>query len=52
MSTPTQKDLGKCKKCKQSGYLVMQITVCDEVCEYCGTWQNDTYNDVYEKVGN
>jgi hypothetical protein len=45
------KDFTKCKKCKQSGYLVMSITVCDEVCEACGTWQDGVYNDVYARVG-
>jgi len=45
------KDFTKCKKCKQSGYLIMQITVCDEICEACGTWQNGIYNDVYARVG-
>lgn len=44
------KDFTKCRKCKQTGMLVMQFAVCDEVCEGCGTWQNGVYNDIYVRV--
>lgn len=40
-----------CRFCKQEGYLVMNFTVVDEICEYCGIWQDGTYNDVYMRVG-
>jgi len=40
-----------CKSCGERGYLVMNIGVCDEVCEACGTWQEGIYNDVYTRVG-
>jgi len=44
------KDLTKCKKCKESGYLVMNIGLCDEVCEACGTWQDGVYGSIYERI--
>jgi hypothetical protein len=36
-----------CNKCHEVGYLVVQITVSDYICEACGEWQNFTLNDVY-----
>ena len=44
-------ETNECKNCKQTGYLVMQFTVCDEVCEACGEWQNGIYNYIYLRVG-
>jgi hypothetical protein len=43
--------INECKWCKQTGHLVMQFTVCDEVCEACGEWQEGVYNDIYMRVG-
>lgn len=45
------KNLVVCKSCEKTGYLVMNFVVVDEVCEYCGTWQEGVYNDVYQRVG-
>ena len=40
-----------CKSCGERDYLIMSISVLDEVCEACGTWQEGIYNDVYARVG-
>ena len=44
------KDFTKCRKCKSSEYLIMNIGICDEKCEGCGTWQNGVYNDMYIRI--
>jgi len=45
-------DIGKkCNKCYEIGYLVLQITVADYICEACGEWQDYILNDVYYPVG-
>ena len=41
----------KCKKCKESKYLILNCGIADYVCEGCGTWQDAVLNDVYEVVG-
>jgi hypothetical protein len=40
----------KCGNCKESKYLVLNISVADEVCENCGTWQNAEYNSAWVRV--
>jgi hypothetical protein len=43
--------MNQCKKCKVSDCLVLQVSVADYVCEWCGEWQDAVLNDVYEVVG-
>jgi hypothetical protein len=42
--------MDKCKKCGESGGLIMSIKLVDEICEYCGEWQDGIYNDVYARI--
>jgi RecJ-like exonuclease len=37
----------KCNKCEEVGYLIVQTTVADYICEACGEWQDFTLNSAY-----
>lgn len=40
----------KCRKCKETAYLVLNIGIADYICEGCGEWQDAILNDIYERV--
>ena len=42
--------LWKCETCGESKYLVLNISVGDECCEACGTWQDAEYNSAWIRV--
>lgn len=40
----------KCKKCKETDYLILNVGLADYVCEACGEWQNAVLNDIYLRI--